>query len=139
MVNDLNRAVEVANMVIEPLPIGRPDQATILDRLSFWLSERYEQSGSIEDLHCSIEALNKAIEATPFDDPNRDHQLNNLSRSVEVLTTAVEAVAPGHPKRAQWLHNLGLRLYKLYEQTGTWAILTMLLKLSAWPWMLHGP
>ena len=71
MVNDLNRAVEVANMVIEPLPIGRPDQATILDRLSFWLSERYEQSGIMDYLHSSTEALNMAIEAIAPNHPKR--------------------------------------------------------------------
>lgn len=71
MGSDLNRVIEVFNMVIKPIPISHPDRANSLKSLLFWFSERYEQSGIMDYLHSSTEALNMAIEAIAPNHPKR--------------------------------------------------------------------
>ncbi|KAI0977557.1 hypothetical protein F4678DRAFT_413425 [Xylaria arbuscula] len=49
--DDLNRAVDVANQAVNATPVDHPDRAGRLDNLRSWLGRRFERTGSIDDLN----------------------------------------------------------------------------------------
>ncbi|KAK6356066.1 hypothetical protein TWF718_000440 [Orbilia javanica] len=135
-INDLNRAVEAADMAINATPQDHPNRAACLNNLGNGLGTRFDRTGSINDLNRAVEAADMAVNATPQDHPDRAACLNNLgnwlgtrfdrigsmddlNRAVEVADMAVNATPQDHPDRASHLSNLGNKLGRRFERTGS--------------------
>ncbi|KAH7165232.1 CHAT domain-containing protein [Dactylonectria macrodidyma] len=131
----LNRSVEAAERVVEATPPGHPDQATHLNNLGIYLTERFTLSSSIGDLHRAIEVADMAIKAVPQNHPDRLRYLDNLgtrlgmrfditgsmddlNRAIELVNTSVEAAQPDHPNRGRFLCNLAIWLCRRFEGIG---------------------
>ncbi|KJZ70809.1 hypothetical protein HIM_09822 [Hirsutella minnesotensis 3608] len=76
--DDLDRAIEVADMAVAATPQGHPDRARQLSNLGTWLGSRFERTGSMNDLDRAVEVADVAVAATPQDHPDRAALLNNL-------------------------------------------------------------
>ena len=76
--DDLNRAVEVANIAVDATPQDHPDRAGYLNSLGNLLGRRFERTGSMDDLNRAVEFANIAVNATPRDHPDRAGYLNSL-------------------------------------------------------------
>ncbi|KAF2174672.1 hypothetical protein K469DRAFT_756644 [Zopfia rhizophila CBS 207.26] len=124
LMEDLNRAVDVADMAVNATPQDHPDRATILNNLGNRLGMRFERTGSMEDLNRAVDVADMAVNVTPRDHPDRAARLNNLgislgrrfertgsmedlNRAVDVADMAVNATPQDHPNRAAVLNNLG--------------------------------
>ncbi|RYP81636.1 hypothetical protein DL770_005844 [Monosporascus sp. CRB-9-2] len=134
--DDLNRAVDVANMAVEATPQDHSDRTGCLSNLGNLLGTRFERTGSMDDLNRAVNVANMAVDATPQDHPGRAGRLNNLgiwlsrrfertgsmddlNRAVEVADMAVNATPQDHPARAGLLNNLGTLLGRRFERTGS--------------------
>ncbi|KAL8364968.1 hypothetical protein RB595_003992 [Gaeumannomyces hyphopodioides] len=134
--DDLNRAVEVANMAVDATPQNHPDRAGRLNSLGNQLGRRFGRTGSMDDLNRAVEVANMAVDATPQNHPDRAGRLNSLgnwlgrrfertgsmddlNRAVEVANMAVDATPQNHPDRAGRLNNLGNQLGRRFERTGS--------------------
>jgi len=133
---DLNRAVELASMAVEPTPQDHRDRAGRVNNLGNMLGMRFQRTGSIEDLNRAIEVAVMAMEATHQDHPDRAAILNNLGSwlgrrfertgsmddlnyAVEVVGMGVEATPQDHPDRAHRSSNFGNWLGRRFERTGS--------------------
>ncbi|KAH8796745.1 CHAT domain-containing protein [Hyaloscypha finlandica] len=134
--NDLDRAIEVADMAVDATPLDHPDRARRWNNLGNLLGSRFEQTGSMKDLNRAIDVINIAIDATPQDHPDRAGRLSNLgnllgsrfeqtgsmkdlNRAVDVTDIVVDTIPQDSPNRAAYLGNLGNRLGTRFEQTGS--------------------
>ncbi|RYP19460.1 hypothetical protein DL767_009641 [Monosporascus sp. MG133] len=134
--DDLNRAVEAANMAVNAIPPDHPDRAMWLSNLGNRLGIRFKWTGSMDDINRAVEAANTAVNATPQDHPHRACMLNNLgnqlgtrfqrtgsvddiNRAVDVARMAIDATPQDHPNRASWLDDLGDLLGIRFKRTGS--------------------
>ncbi|PQE08014.1 TPR domain-containing protein [Rutstroemia sp. NJR-2017a BBW] len=134
--DDLNRAIEAADMAVDATPQDYPDRFTYLSNLGSRLSKRFQQTDSLNDLNRAVEAANIAVNSAPQDDPDRATYLNNLGcylsmqfertgslkdldRAIEVADIAVNATPEDDPDRAGRLHNLGSHLSTRCKRTGS--------------------
>ena len=62
--NDLNRAVDVADMAVKATPQDHPNRAGHFSSLSILLGTRFERTRSIDDLNCAVNIANIAVNAT---------------------------------------------------------------------------
>ncbi|KJZ70853.1 hypothetical protein HIM_09767 [Hirsutella minnesotensis 3608] len=76
--DNLDRAVEVADMAVAATPQDHPDRAARLNNLGCILGMRFERTGSMEDLDRAVEVADMAVAATPQDHPDRAARLSNL-------------------------------------------------------------
>jgi hypothetical protein len=58
--DDLNRAIELANMAVEATPPNHPDRAGWVTNLGSLLGRRFEQTAAMGDLNRGVEAAGKA-------------------------------------------------------------------------------
>ncbi|KAH8747717.1 CHAT domain-containing protein [Diaporthe sp. PMI_573] len=134
--DDLNRAVEVADMAVDATPQDYPDRASRLNNLGTQLGRRFEWTGSMDDLDRAVDVVEMAVDTTPQDHPDRAGILSNLgallgrrfertgsmddlNRAVEVADMAVDATPQDYPDRASRLNNLGTQLGRRFERTGS--------------------
>ncbi|XP_044716527.1 uncharacterized protein HRG_10059 [Hirsutella rhossiliensis] len=134
--DDLSRAVEVADMAVAATPQDHPDLARRLSNLGNNLGRRFERTDSMDDLDHAIEVADMAVAATPQDHPDLARRLSNLGNNLgsrfertdsmddldhatEVAHMAVDATPQDHPDRAGWLNNLRNRLGRRFERTGS--------------------
>ena len=132
---DLNRAVDIADTAVATTPPDHPDRAGRLSDLGNILGTRFQRMGTIDDLNRAIDMADMAVAATPSDHPDRASRLsalgiwlgtrfewrgvmNDLNRAVDVTETAVAITPLGHPDRARYLNNLGNRLGTRFIRTG---------------------
>jgi CHAT domain-containing protein len=97
--------------------------------------QRYWSAGHIADLNRAIELLQRAVDLTPPDSPDRPDYLNNLgiglraryarSGRLEDLDAAIAAYGqalaatpPDSPDRPDYLNNLGIGLRARYARSG---------------------
>lgn len=52
--DDLTRAVDVADMAANSTPQDHPDRAHWLNNLGYWLGKWFERTGSLDDLDCAL-------------------------------------------------------------------------------------
>ncbi|KAK4068325.1 hypothetical protein Purlil1_13828 [Purpureocillium lilacinum] len=81
------------------------------------LGERFERTGSMDDLNRAVDIASQAVEATPQDDADRARQLEDLgimlakrfdrtesidylNLAIKITGHAVEATPHDHPDRA---------------------------------------
>ena len=119
-----------------PPPQDHPDRAIYLSNLGTALHDRFERTGTLDDLDRAIETGEQAVAATPEDHPNRPMYLSNLGVALapgssgpgrRTIWTARSRSASrrwppppkDHPDRAARLFNLGLALRDRFERTGT--------------------
>ncbi|RYP43130.1 hypothetical protein DL770_011836 [Monosporascus sp. CRB-9-2] len=76
--DDLNRAVDVADMAVDATPQDHPDRASMFNNLGNLLGRRFERTGSIDDLNRAVDVADMAVNATPQDHPDRAAIFNNL-------------------------------------------------------------
>ena len=69
--DDLNRAVDIADMAVNITPQDHPDQAGYLNNLGNWLGRRFKRTGSMGDLNRAVDVADMAVNATPQDHPDR--------------------------------------------------------------------
>ncbi|KAI3326723.1 hypothetical protein HD806DRAFT_488009 [Xylariaceae sp. AK1471] len=136
VMEDLNQAVEIADVAMEATPIDHPDRASRLDNLGTWLGRRFERTSSMDDLNRAVDIASAAVNATPQDHPDRAGRLNNLgkllgkrfertgsiddlNRAVSLVIEAVDAMPQDYPNRSSYLNNLGMLLSKRFERTGS--------------------
>ena len=134
--NDINRAVEVADIVVKATPHDHSNRAIYLNSLGSWLSTRFERTGSIDDLDYAVKVADMTVDVTPQDHPNRAIYLrslgdllgirsrrtgsvDDLNRAVEVADMAVDVTPQDHPNRAVYLNSLGNNLGTRFERTGS--------------------
>ncbi|KAL8310419.1 hypothetical protein RB597_010314 [Gaeumannomyces tritici] len=134
--DDINRAVKVADMAVDATPQNHPDRASRLSNLGNWLGMRFQLTESMDDINRAVEVAGRAVDATPQNHPDRAGRLNNLGnllssrfertgsmddidRAVEVANTAVNATPQNHPNRAVCSSNFGNWLGRRFERTGS--------------------
>ena len=76
--DDLSRAVDVADKAVDATPHDHPDRAGYLSNLGNRPGRRFEWTGSIDDLNRAVDVADKAVDATPHDHPDRARRLSNL-------------------------------------------------------------
>ncbi|KAI0852643.1 CHAT domain-containing protein [Daldinia vernicosa] len=135
--NDINRAIDVLNMMVDTTPQDDPTLACRLGNLSMMLGRRFDQTDSMDDLRHSINALNMQLESTtPLDHPHRidclvrlaarlnqlyekTDLIEDLNRAIEVSEMTVDIMSENHPDRRPPLRCLGIQLGIRFEQTGS--------------------
>ncbi|KAJ7613091.1 CHAT domain-containing protein [Roridomyces roridus] len=112
------------------------NQAAQLNNLARSLLSRFEQLGTLEDLHKSVAMQRQAVGLTSDDNPEKSAWLNNLGgsllkrfqqlntiedlqESVAVREHALRLTPDGHPEKASHLNNLGSSLGTRFEQLST--------------------
>ncbi|KAK6523178.1 hypothetical protein TWF694_006073 [Orbilia ellipsospora] len=135
-IDDINRAVEVADMAVAATPHNHPDRADYLINLGGLLGRRFNRTGSMDDLNRGVEVVDMAVDTTPRDHPDRAGYLINLgnglgtrfqqtgfmddlNRAVEVADMAVVITPHDHPDRAGYLKSLGRWLSTRFDRTGS--------------------
>jgi hypothetical protein len=73
--DDINRAVEVADTAVATTPPDHPSRAGRLNNLG---TMRFERTRVMDDLNRTINAVDMAVAAIPLDHPNRAVILNTL-------------------------------------------------------------
>ncbi|PKX91354.1 uncharacterized protein P174DRAFT_374546, partial [Aspergillus novofumigatus IBT 16806] len=63
-VDNLNRAVKVAEMAVDATPQNHPDRARWLSNLGNLLCKRFQRTGSIDDLNRAVGVGNMTVDAT---------------------------------------------------------------------------
>ncbi|KAJ7612640.1 CHAT domain-containing protein [Roridomyces roridus] len=140
---DLHKSVSVCEDAVHLTLEGHsdrasrdPDKAYMLSNLGSSLMTRFQQLGSLEDLHSSVSVLDNVLHVTPDGHPDKASRLNNLGsslirrfqhlgsledlqRSVSVLEDAVHLIAEGDPDKASMLSNLGSSLIARFQQLGS--------------------
>jgi hypothetical protein len=136
IMEDLNKAFDMMEQVIDMTPQGSVYRANRLTNFGVILGKRFERTGSMDDLNRAVDVADMAVNATPEDHPDRAGYLNNfgswlstrfeqtglmddLHRAVDVADMAVNATPQGHPDRAAILNNLGNSLGMRFRRTGS--------------------
>ncbi|KAG1873975.1 CHAT domain-containing protein [Suillus subluteus] len=130
-----DEGIHLRRVVLELCPLGQQLRPRALDKLSWALSLRFEQHGSIDDLDTSIQLGREAVSLCPEGHADRDYYLNNLAFSLKLrfnhqrkpndLDEAIflyeEALSlrpVGHKYRDTSLDNLGLALIARFNKRG---------------------
>ncbi|KAF5707189.1 hypothetical protein FMUND_11243 [Fusarium mundagurra] len=133
---DLDRAIEVADTAIASTPQQHPDRPRYMDNLATRLGMRFGLIGSIDDLNRAIDLVDMAVEATPPGHIYRGRFLGNLAiwlckrfegvssmddldHAVWAADMAVEALSDDASRRANYLSILGNCLGRRYQHTGS--------------------
>jgi tetratricopeptide (TPR) repeat protein len=99
------------------------------------LGQRYETTGSHNDLTRAVELLTEAVSATPSASPDRPRRLvdlaitllhrhaalgnpDDLSVALQLCSEAVQTIPPASPDRPACLAQWSLACYRRYESTG---------------------
>jgi hypothetical protein len=121
-------------------PSGHPQRAYACSFLSYWLDERFRETGSIALIDEAITLSREALSLRPAGHPYRASSCNNLAHTLlsryevtgvtalldEAITLLREALSlqpAGHPDRATSCNNLALALQARYKMTGVTALL----------------
>jgi tetratricopeptide (TPR) repeat protein len=135
-IDDLNCAIEVAEMAIAASPEDHPNRPSILNDFGVWLYKKFEQTRVISDLNHAVEVAELAVEAAPQNHPHRVSMLNdlgvwrsiqfeqtgvmdNLNRAIELANVVIEAIDQDHLYFAVILSNVQIWLGWRYEGTGS--------------------
>jgi len=136
--DDLSKAIELEEKVLEAMASQDPDRVRILETLGGALLRRYKISGSPVDLDRAIERDEEAVALTPMDDPDRAGRLSNLGvalqnqyertklmvdldRAIENREQAVASTRVDHPEYVEYVNNLGIALQIRFDRTGSTA------------------
>ena len=137
--NDLDRAVGKAEKDLETIPEPHPERIVALTALAICITERFKQTGSIDDLNRAIGIFDSAA-GTDDEHPDQAAMLSNLGHaltlryertgSIEDLKVAEDFIHravsktlhsdPHHPGR---LHNLAYCLSAQYDRNGSMDVL----------------
>ncbi|KAJ7213678.1 CHAT domain-containing protein [Mycena rebaudengoi] len=129
---DLNKCVEMLNVVVTFTPYDHPDMPKMLSNLGYALRCRFEQLNDLGDLNESILQMEVAVSLTLDGEPSWLNQLgtslflrfeqlgdlNDLNQAVLRLETAVTLTLDSHIDKPTWLCNLGDPLIRRFEQLG---------------------
>ncbi|KAJ8126277.1 hypothetical protein O1611_g7361 [Lasiodiplodia mahajangana] len=77
--DDLTRAIDMANAAVNAMPQGHYDRPAVLSTLSDLLGYRFSRLGSSDDLNRAIDVAESAVDSSP---------LNHHSRSLHLLILA---------------------------------------------------
>ncbi|KAH6894633.1 CHAT domain-containing protein [Thelonectria olida] len=135
-IDDLDRAIEIAEKAGKAVPGDDPDRAAYLNQLARCLRMRYDHKDQKEDLDRAVDRLTTAVDVVHHDDPMRAIYLNNLGnlflalfentgsrdhldRAVETASLAADATPRDDPNRAHFLNNLASHLDTRFELAGS--------------------
>jgi CHAT domain-containing protein len=82
--NDLDRAIELGESILDDTPAEHMRHNTRLSELSSIYSLRYDRSGNVEDLHRAIQLLEKTVDLPTF--PDRPFTAMYKSRMADLLS-----------------------------------------------------
>ena len=133
-VSRLMQDPKLREFVLSQLP--ESEKGGFLDYVGTDLLDRFEQTGSIDDLVYAITLLEKALAITPNDSPDRPRVLDNLGnalrwrfertgsvgdihRAIEMNDQAVHSTPEDHPNHATYVSNLGTALQSRFERIGS--------------------
>ena len=80
LMDNLNRAVDVASMALDATPQDHPDRAVILSKLGSYLHSRFERTGSTDDFDKSLRFSQMASDC------------GNAEPSVHIMVTRLAAL-----------------------------------------------
>ena len=70
LINNLNYAVNIANIAVNTTPQDYPNQANYLNNLKNLLGIQFKRTSLIDDLNYAINIADMAVNATPQYHPN---------------------------------------------------------------------
>ncbi|KAK1992548.1 hypothetical protein LX36DRAFT_617405 [Colletotrichum falcatum] len=134
--DDLQRAIDITQQLVDGTHQGHPERVGCLHRLALQLLERHGRLGAVGDIQQAIDATRQAVAATPPDHPDwtglvhslgflhgvkysRTEEMEDLQRTTETLQQAVDATPLDYPDRFRLLQSLGIRLGDRYSRTGS--------------------
>jgi len=134
--DDLERAIVLAEEVATAFPLHHPMQAGTMSNLCIKLIDKFERTGNLDDLQRAIFWAEESVTAALMDHPDRAFCLTNLStilkrklkhtgdlddfqRAILRAEEAVAAIPLDHPDRAMSMINLGDLLSLRYKLTET--------------------
>lgn len=135
--NDIDRAIDVSNQLVDTTRQDDPTLACWLGNLSMMLGCRFGQTGSVDDLKHSINALNMQLESTtPQDHPHRIDCLDklgmrlnelylktdlieDLNHAIDVSQMSVDTMSENHPDRIHPLRYLETDLAIRFKRTNS--------------------
>ena len=68
--DNLNRAINVADIAVNATPQDYPNRATMLNNLRILLGTRFKQTRLMDNLNHTVNITNIAVNTTPQDHPN---------------------------------------------------------------------
>jgi hypothetical protein len=77
--DNLHRGVSSQRKALALRPLGHPEHATTLGKLTYYLGYRFEQLGSLSDLDEAISLCRETLARLPADSPDRPMILSRLS------------------------------------------------------------
>ena len=118
------------------LALPKSVSAELCVRIATKLLDRFERTGSMDDLDRATTTMEQAIAFTPKDHPNHVGMLSNMSgtwlirfdrtgsvddldRAIEMMEQAVTSTSNDHPDLAAILSNLGNILQRRFERMGS--------------------
>jgi tetratricopeptide (TPR) repeat protein len=145
--DDLDRALELWQSVVDAMPEDSPDLPQRLNNLGAGLIDRYERIGDVTDLAKAIRVLQTAIGRMSSDSPDLPSLLSNLGNglriryrcsgdiddlehSIRVTQSAVERTPFDSPDLPGYLINLGNILGDRYEHAGQLADLQEVIRIT---------
>ncbi|KAI9770997.1 MAG: hypothetical protein M1840_002701 [Geoglossum simile] len=134
-IEDLDRAIDVADVALDFVSQGDPDHAHWLNTLGDLLSKRFERTESVDDLNRAIELADMSVKVTRQGHPDsiissnnltnllgrryeRTGSMDDLNRAVELADMAVSAITQDKTDWTICLNNLAMLLGQRYERTG---------------------
>ncbi|NCC34342.1 MAG: tetratricopeptide repeat protein, partial [Chloroflexia bacterium] len=134
-VEDLNRALDLWEEVVQTTAPDSPDLPGYLNNLGTGLRSRYARTGRLEDLEQAIHVYQQAVQTTPPNLPDlpgylnnlgiglrlryaRTGQLEDLEQALRVAQQAVQITPPDSPDLPGYLNNFGTGLSDRYVRTG---------------------
>lgn len=132
---DLQRAIDISEVIITCTRPVDPDYAMYLSKHRRLYETRYEVTHLIEDLRQSIDAGERSIQASATNDPYRGRRINivgnlhrlafirtglleHVDRAIELGGHAVAAARPDHRELEVRLSNLSLAHLERHRATG---------------------
>lgn len=138
MTFDVEEIVASLRQALQATPAGDPAHADLVTGLGHALFDRYQETGSLDDLYESIERTRNSINAMPDDDPERPSMLNDLGirlgerylrqgsiadfdEGAKIFRKITDPLQNDVLDRAGYLFNFSILLGKKYLRTSTMA------------------
>ncbi|KAJ7506974.1 CHAT domain-containing protein [Mycena galericulata] len=128
-------AIERMQELVDQTPPTHPEYPRYQEMLGQALTQRYLNSGDVEDLQAGLEHRQQAVNLTPKGNSARPGflrglavsltekfwllgDLDDLNAAVESMQQAVDLAPTDHPERAQLVHSLAATLLARYQRLG---------------------
>ncbi|KAK8115636.1 hypothetical protein PG984_012138 [Apiospora sp. TS-2023a] len=145
--DELNRAIPLAEQAVKATPEDHPELAGRLSNLAATIGKRFSRTGSMDDLNRAVQLVEQAVKATPEDHSDlavrlgnlglwlvnrflRTGNMEDLNRAIQLAEQAVKATHEDSPQFAEQLSNLGSMLSHRFSRTGNMEDLNRAIQLA---------